>query len=185
MLDPKTELLVELYGHRLYQTRYAILSHCWDVSDDGEREVLCKEMMKKITTMNGKKGRDQAFRSRSGTYKKVLDTRTQAQKYHLDWVWIDTCSIRRVALSYPRPSILCIWYANLTICYAYLHDAYSSGFPVDRDETMFGEFSRYQSGSCEGRLFKSLLPPTSSISSTRGGITLAIKNNGSLMNCTK
>ena len=157
-LDPKTELLVELFGPQLYQNQYAILSHCWGVSDDEEREVMFKEM-KKLTTMN--KARRNEIRNRSG-YKKILDTCTQAQKDHLDWVWIDTCCINKESSSELSEAINSMhqWYANSKICYAYLHDVDdSSGFPVHRDEAKFGEFNGWPKWFSRGWTLQELVAP--------------------------
>ncbi|KAL4080985.1 heterokaryon incompatibility protein-domain-containing protein, partial [Scleroderma citrinum] len=132
--DNTTNVLVELYGPQLDETKYAILSHCWGVSADGEHEVQFKEM-KKLTTMN--KARRDEIRNRSG-YKKILGACAQAKEDGLEWVWIDTCCINKESSSELSEAINSMyhWYAKSTTCYTYLHDIDDSlGFPTNCDET--------------------------------------------------
>lgn len=43
-----TPVLEEFYGPDLAEKKYAILSHCWGVEKQGEKEVSYKEMKKRL-----------------------------------------------------------------------------------------------------------------------------------------
>ena len=153
--DLKAEVLVELFGPQLAETQYAILSHCWGVSDD---EVLFKEM-KKLTRMNEAKRNE--IRDRTG-YKKILDTCTRAKEDGLDWVWIDTCCINKESSSELSEAINSMyqWYANSAICYAYLHDVDDS-FPVDCDNIKYRVFNGWPKWFSRGWTLQELVAPVS------------------------
>ncbi|KAL4073150.1 heterokaryon incompatibility protein-domain-containing protein [Scleroderma yunnanense] len=156
--DNTTNVLVELYGPQLDETKYAILSHCWGVSADGEHEVQFKEM-KKLTTMN--KARRDEIRNRSG-YKKILGACAQAKEDGLEWVWIDTCCINKESSSELSEAINSMyhWYAKSTTCYTYLHDIDDSlGFPTNCDETRFDETNGWPKWFLRGWTLQELIAP--------------------------
>lgn len=99
---------------------YAVLSHCWGVEKEGEKEVSFKEMNKLLTI--GEEMRNE-IRRRTG-YKKIVDTCRQAEKDDLKWVWVDTCCIDKRSSSELSEAINSMyqWYENAKLCYAYLHD---------------------------------------------------------------
>ncbi|KAI6041072.1 HET-domain-containing protein [Pisolithus marmoratus] len=115
-----TKVLKEFYGAGLAKKKYAILSHCWGVEEEGEKEVLFEDM-KQLLTMSDKERKE--IRGRTG-YKKIIATCRQAQEDELEWVWIDTCCINKESSSELSEAINSMykWYANAELCYAYLHD---------------------------------------------------------------
>ncbi|KAI6041058.1 heterokaryon incompatibility protein-domain-containing protein [Pisolithus marmoratus] len=119
-VDTITEIFGEFYGPDLEEKEYAILSHCWGVEKQGEKEVSLREMEQFGAMSAGKKNE---IRRRTG-YKKVIDTCRQAQKDGLEWVWIDTCCIDKKSSSELSEAINSMykWYENAKLCYAYLHD---------------------------------------------------------------
>ncbi|KAI6015630.1 hypothetical protein EDC04DRAFT_2903729 [Pisolithus marmoratus] len=88
-VDPSKEVLREFYGLALRDKEYAILSHCWGVAENGEKEVSFEELAQMVTMSRRK--RDE-IRGRTG-YMKIIDTCRQAHKDGLEWAWIDTCCI--------------------------------------------------------------------------------------------
>lgn len=120
-IDLSKEISGEFYGLALAEKGYAILSHCWGVAENGEKEVSFQEM-EQLTTMNEEKRNE--IRRRTG-YKKIIDTCKQAQKDGLEWVWVDTCCIDKKSSSELSEAINSMyrWYANAKQCYAYIHDA--------------------------------------------------------------
>ncbi|KAI6043941.1 heterokaryon incompatibility protein-domain-containing protein [Pisolithus marmoratus] len=119
-VDTSNQMCGEFYGPDLEEKKYAILSHCWGVAKEGEKEVTFQEMEQFVAMNEGKRSE---IRGRTG-YKKIIDTCRQAQKDGLEWVWVDTCCINKessVELSEAINSMY-KWYANSKQCYAYLHD---------------------------------------------------------------
>lgn len=123
-IDRSTEILREFYGPALAAKEYAILSHCWGVAENGEKEVSFQEMEQLATTYN--KTRNE-IRGRTG-YKKVIDACKQAKVDGLEWVWVDTCCIDKKSSSELSEAVnsMCQWYANANQCYVYLHDSTGS-----------------------------------------------------------
>ena len=73
------------------------------------------------------------IRNRQG-YKKIVNACKQAQKDRYEWVWIDTCCIKKQSSAELSEAINLMyrWYANAKICYAYLHDVDGSFPTYDR-----------------------------------------------------
>ncbi|KAI6041049.1 heterokaryon incompatibility protein-domain-containing protein [Pisolithus marmoratus] len=119
-VNTATEIFGEFYGADLEEKEYAILSHCWGVVKQGEKEVSFKEINKLLVMSEGMRNE---IRGRTG-YKKIIDTCRQAQKDRLEWVWIDTCCIDKNSSPELSEAINSMykWYANAELCYAYLHD---------------------------------------------------------------
>ncbi|KAI6019185.1 heterokaryon incompatibility protein-domain-containing protein [Pisolithus marmoratus] len=115
-----TKVLKEFYGPGLAKKKYAILSHCWGVEEEGEQEVLFEDM-KQLLTVSDEERKE--IRGRTG-YKKIVDTCRRARNDGLEWVWIDTCCINKESSSELSEAINSMykWYANAELCYAYLHD---------------------------------------------------------------
>ncbi|KAI6154135.1 hypothetical protein BKA82DRAFT_4327665 [Pisolithus tinctorius] len=88
-IDLSKEIFGEFYGLALAEKGYAILSHCWGVAENGEKEVSFQEM-EQLMIMNEEKRNEIRRHTR---YKKIIDTCKQAQKDGLEWVWVDTCCI--------------------------------------------------------------------------------------------
>ena len=87
--------------------KYAILSHVWR-RDEPSFSDFSTTQPKNI----------------SGTFGKIACCCRQARLEGFDWVWIDTCCIDKtnsVELSEAINSMY-QWYANATVCYAYLYD---------------------------------------------------------------
>lgn len=126
-----TPVLEEFYGPDLAEKKYAILSHCWGVEKQGEKEVSYKEMKKLLFIGEGKR---KEIRGRTG-YKKIVDTCKQAQKDDLKWAWIDTCCIDKTSSSELSEAINSMyqWYENATSCYVYLHDTAGNSWTNRRD----------------------------------------------------
>lgn len=78
--DSSTEIMVELNGAELKHARYAILSHCWGVPDEGQKEVQFREMSE-LLSMNGTIRNE--VRRRTG-YMKILETCRRAREDGLD-----------------------------------------------------------------------------------------------------
>ena len=104
-------------------TKYAILSHRWI----DPTEVNYEEMVD-LAKMD--KQEQDEIRNRQG-YKKIVNACKQAQKDRCEWVWIDTCCIKKQSSAKLSEAINLMywWYANAKICYAYLHDVDGS-FPT-------------------------------------------------------
>ncbi|KIN93618.1 hypothetical protein M404DRAFT_35924 [Pisolithus tinctorius Marx 270] len=119
-IDLSKEIFGEFYGLALAEKGYAILSHCWGVAENGEKEVSFQEM-EQLMIMNEEKRNE--IRRRTG-YKKIIDTCKQAQKDGLEWVWVDTCCIDKKSSLELSEAINSMyrWYANAKQCYAYIHD---------------------------------------------------------------
>ena len=111
-------------------TEYAILSHRW-----GEQEVAYDEIVE-LANMNKEK-RDE-IRQRDG-YQKILDSCKQAEKDGYEWLWVDTCCIDKRSSAELSEAINSMyrWYENAQVCYAYLHDAPDSSFPVARNDERY------------------------------------------------
>ena len=108
-------------------TEYVILSHRW-----GEQEVGYDEIVE-LAKMDKEK-RDE-IRQRDG-YRKILDSCKQAEKDGYEWLWVDTCCIDKRSSAELSEAINSMyrWYENAQVCYAYLHDAPDSSFPVARND---------------------------------------------------
>ncbi|KAI6038192.1 heterokaryon incompatibility protein-domain-containing protein, partial [Pisolithus marmoratus] len=119
-VDTTTEIFGEFDGADLEEKEYAILSHCWGVAKQREKEVSFKEMNKLLIMSEERRNE---IRGHTG-YKKIIDTCRQAQWDGLEWVWIDTCCIDKKSSSELSEAINSMykWYANAKLCYAYLHD---------------------------------------------------------------
>lgn len=116
-VDSKTRILEEFCGSNWDGKEYAILSHCWAAP---EQEVSFQDIEKLVTTNGGNRSQ---IRERTG-YQKIIDTCKQAQKDHLEWVWVDTCCIDKKSSSELSESInsMYLWYKNAKLCYVHLHD---------------------------------------------------------------
>ncbi|KAI6014621.1 hypothetical protein EDC04DRAFT_2608974 [Pisolithus marmoratus] len=113
-VDTTHEIFGEFYGPDLDEKEYAILSHCWGVARQGEKEVSFQEMEKFVAMSEGKKTE---IRGRTG-YKKI----------------IDTCCINKESSSELSEAINSMykWYANAELCYAYLHDTVGNSWTSRR-----------------------------------------------------
>lgn len=140
-VNPNTEIIKWFCGPDLEDKEYAILSHCWGVAKQGEKEVSFKEMTK-LLLMD--KGRRNEIRGRTG-YKKIVDTCKQAKKDGLEWAWVDTCCIDKRSSSELSESINSMyqWYKNAKQCYNYLHDTVGDSWTDRRESTVIPKwFSR-------------------------------------------
>lgn len=84
--------------------RYAILSHTW-----GSEEITFSELKRS---------------NRKAGYKKIRGFCDRAVEAGLDYAWVDTCCINKDSSAELSESLNSMfrWYANATICYAYLDD---------------------------------------------------------------
>ncbi|KAI6014927.1 heterokaryon incompatibility protein-domain-containing protein [Pisolithus marmoratus] len=128
-----TKVLKEFYGPGLAKKKYAILSHCWGVEEEGEQEVLFEDMKQLLITNDEERKK---IRGRTG-YEKIVDTCRQAQKDGLEWVWIDTCCINKESSSELSEAINSMykWYANAKLCYAYLRDTLGDSWTKQIEST--------------------------------------------------
>lgn len=155
--DTETRLLVDFYGSAMPAgSEYAILSHCWQVPEKGEKEVHFKDI-KKFMTMKPKK-RDE-IRRRDG-YRKILDTCRRANADGFHWAWVDTCCINRESSSELSEAINSMfqWYANSQLCYVYLQDV-EDALPTERDEEKFPESGGWPKWFTRGWTLQELVAP--------------------------
>lgn len=89
--------------------RYAILSHTWV----GDEEVSFQEWENQTTKTRNKSG-----------YNKIRSAASQARSDGFDWVWVDTCCIDKRSSAELTEAINSMynWYAESSVCYAYLRD---------------------------------------------------------------
>lgn len=156
-LDTETRILVDFHGSAvLAGSEYAILSHCWEVPEKGEKEVHFKEI-KKFTTMKPHK-RDE-IRKRDG-YRKILDTCRRANKDGLRWAWVDSCCINRESSSELSEAINSMfrWYANSRLCYVYLQDVEGS-LPTERNKEKFPGSNGWPKWFSRGWTLQELVAP--------------------------
>ncbi|KAK5994171.1 Vegetative incompatibility protein HET-E-1 [Cladobotryum mycophilum] len=94
---------------------YVILSHTWE-----EEEVLFHDIQ------------NNAARSKKGYFKLVGCCR-KALEDGFEWVWIDTCCIDKTSSAELSEAINSMyqWYANATICYAFLQDVAAKAATVE------------------------------------------------------
>ena len=104
---------------------YAILSHVWD-----EHEQLFKETqkLKKRCDLNGTNPRDLSS-------EKVRQICIIAEKDGIHWLWDDTCCIDKSSSAELSEGINSMYryYSLAEVCYAYLADVPSAGFPGDKN----------------------------------------------------
>ncbi|KAI6161746.1 heterokaryon incompatibility protein-domain-containing protein [Pisolithus thermaeus] len=155
--DTETRILVDFHGSAvLAGSEYAILSHCWDVPEKGEKEVHFKEL-KKLTTMKPHK-RDE-IRKRGG-YHKILDTCRRADKDGLRWAWVDSCCINRESSSELSEAINSMfrWYENSRLCYVYLQDVEGT-LPTESNKEKFPESGGWPKWFSRGWTLQELVAP--------------------------
>jgi len=119
-VDRRTKVL----EFRNYEaTEYAILSHRWIDPTEVDYEEMIDLAKMKV------EDRDE-IRRRLG-YKKILDSCEQAKKDEYKYLWVDTCCIDKRSSAELSEAINSMyrWYENSMVCYAYLHDVFSSTFP--------------------------------------------------------
>ena len=134
-------------------TKYAILSHRWI----DPTEVDCEEMAD-LAKMD--KQEQDEIRSRLG-YKKIVDTCKQAKKDGYEWVWVDTCCIDKRSSAELSEAINSMyrWYANATICYAYLHDVDGSCFPTFPDSSKYRKSNGWPEWFSRGWTLQEMIAP--------------------------
>ncbi|KAI6044299.1 heterokaryon incompatibility protein-domain-containing protein [Pisolithus marmoratus] len=157
VIDVYALLEVDFHGSAILAgSPYAILSHCWDVPENGEKEVHFRDI-KKFTTMKPSK-RDE-IRSRDG-YRKILDTCRRAKVDGLRWAWVDTCCINRESSSELSEAINSMfrWYANSRICYVYFQDVEGT-LPTEREEANFPESGGWPKWFTRGWTLQELVAP--------------------------
>ncbi|KAI0741668.1 heterokaryon incompatibility protein-domain-containing protein [Daedaleopsis nitida] len=89
--------------------RYAILSHVWQTDEQSLQDVQALD------------SRRDAMEHVSAKIRRCCEV---ALEDGYEWVWIDTCCIDKTSSSELSEAInsMYAWYANATICYAYLYD---------------------------------------------------------------
>lgn len=155
--DSSTEIMVELNGAELKHARYAILSHCWGVPDEGQKEVQFREMSE-LLSMNGTIRNE--VRRRTG-YMKILETCRRAREDGLELVWIDTCCINKESSSELSEAINSMykWYAGSDRCYTYLHDVETSEISADPDRKAFPKSNGLPKWFSRGWTLQELVAP--------------------------
>ena len=101
-------------------SNYAILSHVWD----GEEQSF-QDLRAILTSPD----------SLSKISPKVRDSCGHAASEGYEWLWIDTCCIDKSSSAELSEAINSMyqWYANATVCYAYLRDVPGDQNPYDID----------------------------------------------------
>ncbi|KAI0153056.1 heterokaryon incompatibility protein-domain-containing protein [Xylariaceae sp. FL1272] len=115
LLNAKSLLLEEFTEDRL--PPYAILSHTW-TQDELLFEHVRQGSCSRIPTHSG--------------YKKVASACCQAVRDHLKYVWVDTCCIDKSSSAELSEAINSMfrWYAQATVCYAFLADVQDTKNPA-------------------------------------------------------
>ncbi|KAK8055348.1 hypothetical protein PG993_000575 [Apiospora rasikravindrae] len=87
---------------------YAILSHTW-----GNEEVSFEEMTRPTPATYNKAG-----------YRKIQNFVFEAAPYCFEYIWVDTCCIKKESSSELSEAInsMYTWYKNAARCYVYLED---------------------------------------------------------------
>lgn len=108
LLNASTIELHEFFAE-VQVPRYAILSHRW-----GEEEVSMQE----LKTFRP----DSAQQSRG--YTKIKRACALAERYELEYIWIDTCCIDKTSSAELSEAINSMyrWYAQSVLCFAHLDD---------------------------------------------------------------
>lgn len=152
------EIMLELYGAKLKSAKYAILSHCWGVPEEGEKEVQFREMSELLTMKDTLRS---ALRRSTG-YMKILDTCKRAQKDDLELVWIDTCCINKESSSELSEAINSMykWYADSGRCYAYLQDVDTSDINPKWDIKKFPNSNGWPKWFSRGWTLQELVAPS-------------------------
>ncbi|THU90286.1 HET-domain-containing protein [Dendrothele bispora CBS 962.96] len=103
---------------------YAILSHTWD-----EDEVTFQDILDR----GGVDWKKISWKKKKAGWKKVEGACAQAQKYHWEWIWIDSCCIDKSSSAELSENINSMYrlYENAAVCYVYLSDASSEEDPRD------------------------------------------------------
>ena len=107
--------------------QYGILSHTWN-----NEELLFQDLADDF----------EAAKERS-CYEKIRGCRMMAEKYNLDWVWVDTCCIDKRSSAELSEAInsMFAWYKNAAICFVYLQDV-SAGGVLEGANDLDDEFSK-------------------------------------------
>lgn len=111
LINVNTYVVHEFFGDAIPE--YATLSHTW-----GEEEVTLQDLQNLDERVKAKLG-----------FKKIEGVCRQAQRDQLMWAWVDTCCIDKrnnVELS-EAINAMFRWYANSTVCYAFLVDVSDVG----------------------------------------------------------
>jgi len=118
-------------------TAYAILSHRWIETPEGETTEVNYDEMIGLARME--KVEQDEVRRRLG-YQKILDSCKQAKKDGYKRLWVDTCCIDKRSSAELSEAINSMyrWYENSGVCYVYLHDVSgASSFPTARDQSTY------------------------------------------------
>ena len=105
--------------------KYAILSHRWE-----DEEISLQELQ-------GSNNQHKAG------WEKVRQFCNFAQRYHYEYVWIDTCCIDKTSSAELQEAINAMfqWYRNADICYVYLNDVSSDWSFIKQGDRYIGQVS--------------------------------------------
>ena len=133
-------------------TEYAILSHRWIGQEVDYSKIV------KLAKMD-EEGRSE-IRQRDG-YRKILQSCELSKKARYKWLWVDTCCIDKRSSAELSEAINSMyrWYANSRICYAYLHDAPGSSFPIARNNKMYVKSNGWPEWFSRGWTLQEMIAP--------------------------
>ncbi|KAJ8127669.1 hypothetical protein O1611_g5969 [Lasiodiplodia mahajangana] len=113
-LDPGIVLDVLASFEAADVPKYAILSHTWEKTPQGESaEVTFQEFKRNESTPRNFQG-----------WEKIRHACQQAQLLKLDYIWIDSCCIDQANVAELSEAINSMyqWYSDATVCLVYLSD---------------------------------------------------------------
>ncbi|KAI6142632.1 heterokaryon incompatibility protein-domain-containing protein [Pisolithus tinctorius] len=148
LAGPKTKVLESL---NFKNTKYAILSHRWEMEVDYDEMTGLMKM--------DDQDRDE-IRQRKG-YRKIIKSCEQALKDGYAWLWVDTCCIDKRSSAELSEAINSMyrWYRNAQRCYVYLNDVDGLAFPAEQDFSRFDKFHGWPEWFSRGWTLQELIAP--------------------------